>query len=71
MEESSTPALDALKEIVRNGRFTGSAALAVLQALTMNDAAAQAELKGLAQEYLMRNPEQADIIRRELPLLAE
>ena len=65
------PALGALKEIVRSGRFAGSAALAVLQALTMNDAESLSELKELAQEYIMRNPEQADIIRRELPLLAE
>ncbi|MGA1192145.1 MAG: hypothetical protein ACO3XO_07685 [Bdellovibrionota bacterium] len=70
----STPdasAVGALKEIVRGGRFTGSAALAVLQAVTMNDAESQAELKELTQEYIMRNPEQADIIRRELPLLSE
>lgn len=69
--EPAASALGALKEIVRSGRFTGSAALAVLQALTKNEAESQAELKALAQGYIMRNPEQADIIRRELPLLAE
>lgn len=68
---TESTALDALKENVRVGRFTGSAALAVLQALTMKDAEAQVELKALAEEYMMRNPEQANIIRRELPLLAE
>lgn len=69
--ESTATAVDALKEIVRNSRFAGSAALAVLQALTSGDAESQAELKTLAQDYIIRNPEQADIIRRELPLLTE
>jgi len=65
------PALLKLKELVRTGDFVGGAALAVLQAFASDDQQMQDELRVLAKEYLVRNPEQAEVLRRELPALYE
>ena len=65
------PALLKLKELVRTGSFVGGAALAVLQAFASDDQQMQDELRVLAKEYLARNPEQAEVLRRELPALYE
>lgn len=76
-EGASSEVVGILRDLVAQGNITGVPALLALSALVESSGSSESpetamsseELKGLAASYIERNPEQAAMLRRELPQL--
>lgn len=72
-DETLKDSMVLLQELVQKGSFTGSASLSLLLELSETElgktTVSEDQLKTLSSSYIARNPEQAALLKKELPQL--